>query len=350
MPDTASSPTLAQIARLAGVSVPTVSRVANGRDNVSTATRQRVEAAMRRTGYVQRHRPRPGASSLVDVVVPGLSTGWTAEILRGAEEAATRDQLSLVISQSTPGDCGGRAAGGWLDALGARGTAGVLFTATDLPPAQRQWLAHHAVPHVLIEPACAPPPDTAAVRTADRAGGQVATEHLLHLGHRDIAVIARHGHHALHVDTERLAGYRSALAAAGLHVRQQYLRYAGSVPERASQVAHDLLALEQPPTAVLVCSTELAAVLYEAAAQWGLRVPGDVSVVGFDDLAGANRAVPELTAVEPDAAEMSAWGMRTLVTMMHGETVPPGVTEASPRLVVRRSTAAPSPARRPGLA
>ncbi|MFE0723386.1 MULTISPECIES: LacI family DNA-binding transcriptional regulator [Streptomyces] len=343
MPHTASSPTLAQIARLAGVSVPTVSRVANGRENVSAATRLRVEEAMRRTGYVQRPRPRPGASSLVDVVVPGLSTGWTTEILRGAEEAATRDQLSIVISASTPGECGGRATGGWLDALGARGTAGVLFTATDLPPEQRQWLAHHTVPHVLIEPAGEPPPDTSAVRTAHRAGGHAATEHLLRLGHRDIAVIARHSHHALHVDTERLAGYRSALAAAGLHVRHQYLRYAGSAPEHAFHAAHDLLALEHPPTAVLACSGDLAAVLYRAAAQRGLRVPKDLSVVGFDDLVGAKRAAPALTAVEPAAAEMSAWGMRTLVAMMRDEAVPAGVTETPPRLVLRRSTASPRP-------
>ncbi|WP_217551158.1 substrate-binding domain-containing protein, partial [Pantoea sp. GbtcB22] len=82
--------------------------------------------------------------------------------------------------------------------------------------------------------------------TAHRDGGRAATEHLLGLGHQDIAVIARTSHHTLRGDTERLAGYRSAHAAAGLHVHQQYLRYAGCDPEHAYRVAHDLLRLEHP--------------------------------------------------------------------------------------------------------
>jgi DNA-binding LacI/PurR family transcriptional regulator len=140
----------------------------------------------------------------------------------------------------------------------------------------------------------------------------------------------------------RVAGYRSALATAGVRQRPEYVRY-GSFDET---VAHrrmlELLDLPEPPTAVFVCSDKMALGAYKALAERKLRVPEDVSVVGFDDLAEARWVSPALTTVRQPLAEMAATALRLLVRMMAGERPEGTRTELSTRLVERGSTGAPA--------
>jgi DNA-binding LacI/PurR family transcriptional regulator len=331
-----AGPTLAVVAREAGVSVPTASKVVNGREDVAPETRRRVTEALDRLGYVRRPRfDMARTPGLVDVVVHSLESTWSGPVLHGVEAAAYEAGLDVVVSAGPNGT--GRPEREWLDRLTARGSSGVLFNLAELSPAQYAWLDHHRIPYVLIDPAHEPPPGVVSVGAANWQGGVSATEHLLGLGHRRIAVIA--GQRRTVWGGARMAGYRSALASAGLRHRAEYVRHAGSDEAAARRCTHELLDLPEPPTAVFVCSDRMALGVYEALAERGLRVPDDMSVVGFDDLPQARWATPALTTVRQPLGEMAATALRLLVRMMHGERPEGTRTELSTRLVVRGSTA-----------
>ena len=334
----AAGPTLAVVAREAGVSVPTASKVVNGREDVAPETRRRVTEALDRLGYVR--RPRFDAAKvpgLVDLVVHSLDSSWSGAILQGVEGAAHDAGLEIVVSAGLTRTRGARPERGWLDKLIARGSSGVLFNLSELTPSQYAWLDQHRIPYVLIDPVLEPPPGVVSVGAANWQGGVTATEHLLALGHERIAVIA--GHQRKMCSSARVAGYRSALASAGIRHRPEYVRHAGFDESVAHRRMLDLLDLREPPTAVFVCSDRMALGVYEALAERGLRVPEDVSVVGFDDLPESRWASPALTTVRQPLSEMAATALHLLVRMMEGDRPEGTRTELSTRLVQRASTA-----------
>ncbi|MBZ9642421.1 LacI family DNA-binding transcriptional regulator [Streptomyces sp. PSKA30] len=333
-----AGPTLAVVAREAGVSVPTASKVVNGREDVAPETRRRVTEALDRLGYVRRPRfDAAKAPRLVDLVVHSLDSSWSGAVLQGVEQAAHDAGLDVVVSAGLARSRSGRPERGWLDKLTARGSAGVLFNLAELTEPQYAWLAQHRIPFVMIDPAHEPPPGVVSVGAANWQGGVTATEHLLSLGHERIAVIA--GHRRTMCSSARIAGYRSALASAGLRHRPEYVRHAGFDEAVARGRMRELLDLPEPPTAVVVCSDRMALGVYDAVAERGLRIPDDVSVVGFDDLPEARWASPPLTTVRQPISEMAATALRLLVRMMAGDRPESTRTELSTRLVERSSTA-----------
>ncbi|MEV5342008.1 substrate-binding domain-containing protein [Streptomyces sp. NPDC052676] len=335
-----AGPTLAVVAREAGVSVPTASKVVNGREDVAPETRRRVTEALDRLGYVRRPRFDPARTpGMVDLVVQSLADSRSGAVLHGAEEAAHDAGLDVVVSAALSRNRAARPERGWLDKLSARGSAGVLFNVPELTDAQFAWLEQHRIPFVLIDPVLEPPPGAVSVGAANWQGGVTATEHLLSLGHERIAVLT--GRRRSMCGGARLAGYRSALASAGLPHRPEYIRHAGSDEAAARRQMRELLDLPQPPTAVFACSDRMALGACEALAERGLRVPDDMSVVGFDDLPEARWAAPALTTVRQPFSEMAATALRLLVRMMDGERPESTRTELSTRLIVRGSTAAP---------
>ncbi|MHC5902357.1 LacI family DNA-binding transcriptional regulator [Streptomyces sp. S6] len=337
-PNVTAGPTLAVVAREAGVSVPTASKVVNGREDVAPETRRRVTEALDRLGYVR--RPRFDASKpprLVDLVVHSLDSSWSGAVLHGVEQAAHEAGLDIVVSAGLGRGGGDRPQRGWLDKLTARGSAGVLFNLAELTDSQYAWLEQHRIPFVMIDPAHEPPPGVVSVGAANWQGGVSATEHLLALGHERIAVVA--GRRRKQCSNARVAGYRSALAAAGLPQRPEYVRYGCFEESTARQRMRELLGLPEPPTAVFVCSDHMALGVYQALAEAGLRVPDDISVVGFDDLPESRWASPGLTTVRQPLGEMAATALRLLVRMMDGERPEGTRTELSTRLVTRASTA-----------
>ena len=335
-----AGPTLAVVAREAGVSVPTASKVVNGREDVAPETRRRVTEALDRLGYVRRPRfDAARAPGMVDLVVHALDSSWTGAVLHGVEQAAHDAGLDVVVSAALGRSRAGRPERGWLDKLTARGSAGVLFNLAELTESQYAWLEQHRIPFVMIDPVVEPPPGVVSVGAANWQGGVTATEHLLSLGHERIAVIT--GRRRTMCSGARLAGYRSALASAGLPHRPEYIRHAGFDEAVARRHMRELLDLSQPPTAVFVCSDRMALGVYDAVAERGLRVPDDVSVVGFDDLPEARWAAPALTTVRQPLSEMAATALRLLVRMMDGDRPESTRTELSTRLVPRDSTAPP---------
>ncbi|NGO40790.1 LacI family DNA-binding transcriptional regulator [Streptomyces ureilyticus] len=336
-----AGPTLAVVAREAGVSVPTASKVVNGREDVAPETRRRVTEALDRLGYVRRPRFAAAKSpGLVDLVVHSLDSSWSGAVLHGVEEAAHDAGLEVVVSAGLTRTRGGRPERGWLDKLSTRGSAGVLFNLAEITPSQYAWLDQHRIPFVLIDPVVDPPPGVVSVGAANWQGGVTATEHLLSLGHERIAVIA--GSRRKMCSSARVAGYRSALAAAGVRHRPEYLRYGSFNEVGAHRRMLELLDLPEPPTAVFVCSDKMALGCYQALAERKLTVPDDMSIVGFDDLPEAQWATPPLTTVRQPLSEMAATALRLLVRMMAGERPEGTRTELSTRLVIRES-AGPAP-------
>ncbi|HEY7919716.1 MAG TPA: substrate-binding domain-containing protein [Streptosporangiaceae bacterium] len=322
--------TLAGIAAEAGVSVSAVSKVLNGRTDVAAATRARIAALLRRDGYQVASRLGFG---VVDLLIATLHTPWAEELLRGTVQAADETGASVVVS--TVDSPGGFTA--WLNRATARGTDGAL-TVLNLPDSgELQRLAAARIPLVVIDPPGEPGPGIRSVGTTNWQGCLTATRHLIELGHRRIAIIG--GPEELWSSRARLAGYRAALEAAGLTAPGELIRRDLFCAEGGRRQARELLALPQPPTAIVAGNDPQAFGVLQALGERGLRAPGDLSVVGFDDVPVASWATPALTTVRQPLAAMAATAFRMLYTRPGaGE---PHHIELATTLVIRDSTGPP---------
>lgn len=329
------SATLADVARAAGVSAPTVSKVLNGRADVAPATRARVEELLLQSGY---RRRGIRAAPLLDLVFHELESAWAMEVIRGAEQVAHEQGLSLVLSQSagriTPGQS-------WLDGVLARRPTGVLLVLSKLGPAQREQLASRDIPFAVIDPVGDLEADVPAVGATNWQGGLAATRHLLELGHRRIGVVAGPDH--LLCSRARVDGYRAALETAGLSFDPALVRAGDFHHEAGHECGRQLLRLKNRPTAVFAGNDLQALGVYEAARELGLRIPEDLSVVGFDDLPATRWVGPPLTTVRQPLTEMAATAARIVIRLAEGRDRVTAATrvELATELIVRSSTASP---------
>jgi LacI family transcriptional regulator len=330
--------TLAAIAAEAGVSLPTVSKVVNGRPDVAPATRARVEQLLDEHQYSRSGLRRHRRSGLIDLVFSGLDSPWALEILRGIEEWGARHETAVAVSSVRHGNA--RPAS-WTSALASHHTDGVILVTTRLTEAQLGQLRSAGIPLVVIDPANTPPPDIPSVGATNWAGGLAATEHLISLGHRRVAAIT--GPADFLCSLARVDGYRTALERAGATYDPALVRYGDFLHEGGFARAVELLELPDPPTAIFAGSDQQAFGVYEAARQRGLRIPEDLSVVGFDDLPVARWASPPLTTVRQPLAEMGSTAAQMLGELI--ETMPLRSTrvELSTELILRESTAPPGP-------
>ncbi|MFJ3673216.1 LacI family DNA-binding transcriptional regulator [Streptomyces sp. NPDC090106] len=325
--------TIAEIARQAGVSVPTVSRVVNGRSDVSPRTRALVEELLRRHDYRRRPAAGPGAA-LLDLVFNDLDSPWAVEIIRGVEEVAHAAGVGTVVSaiHGRSGD-----AREWMRNLRARASDGVILVTSDLDPLLHEELRVLGVPLVVVDPAGSPTLDAPTIGAANWSGGMAATRHLLSLGHRRIAMIA--GPPRLLCSRARFDGYRAALEGAGLTVDDELVVPGDFRPESGFTGCSALLDLPRPPTAVFAASDQMALGAIEALRQRGLRVPQDMSLVGFDDLPEVRWSAPPLTTVRQPLAEMGKLAVRTVLGLARAERPDAPRVELGTELVVRASTA-----------
>ncbi|SOD62056.1 transcriptional regulator, LacI family [Streptomyces zhaozhouensis] len=336
-----SRPTLAHIAETAGVSVSTVSKVLNGRDDVSRDTRAKVDSALRHHHYVRRGTPAPDAGvRTVDLVLSGLDGSWPASVASGMEAAAYQAGVHVAISVArSSASATNHRAQDWVDRVLERGSAGVVLGLIEPTRDQLGRLTQARVPCVVIDPLSDPAPDVLSVGTTNWAGAYEATTHLLQRGHRRIALVTGPPQHLY--SRARTAGYRSALAAAGIETEPTLVRDGTYDRASGAEQVRALLQLPSPPTALFICSDHMAIGGYEALAGAGLRVPEDVSVVGFDDLPEARWVAPALTTVRQPLKEMGGSALRTLVRLMNGEELESPRVELATTLVVRDSVAAP---------
>jgi LacI family transcriptional regulator len=333
---------ITEVAKLAGVSIATASRVVSAADYpVSAATRERVLEAARTLDYVPNALARGMLKRqipVVGVIVHDITDPYFAEVVRGVEDAASPSGF-LVITCSTEHDADRERS--YLRLLRSMRAAGVIFAGSGRDdPALNEELRRHvdgirevgaAVVH--LSPHAAGEPD---VRTDNEGGIAALVSALAALGHRRIAFLA--GPSALFVARDRLAGYRRGLADAGLDVDERLIVRTSFDREGGTLGVDTLLAGETPFTALLCANDLLALGALGRLAELGIRVPADVSVAGFDDIAVAALTAPALTTVRVHLRELGRRGFATVARVLAGDAAR---GEQLPIDVVLRASTAP---------
>jgi len=326
--------TVAMVARLAGVSSTTVSKVLNGHAGVGADTRRRVEALLHEHGYRRPQVTEP--ADAIEVVFYGLEGELTTYILDGVARVARQHDLAVVFTDALSPVQAGRP---WAEQLLARRPLGVIAVHSHFTAQQHAQLAVSGIPLVALDPMGEPAHATPSVGATNWNGGVVAARHLLELGHRRIAVIS--GPPQLLVARARLEACRTALETAGAPLEEQLVRSGHFQFQDGLRLAEELLAQPERPTAVL-CGNDLQALgVYEAARRAGLRIPHDLSVIGFDDIAVARWCAPPLTTVRQPFAEMGELAAQILLSVASGDAPDRSRVELGTTLVVRDSTAPP---------
>ncbi len=329
--------TIASVAALAGVGVGTVSRVLNDSSSVSGSTRIRVLEAIEALDYEPSAAARAlstGRTGSIGVVAPFLTEPSVVERLRGVTHrlASSGYQVTLFdVERPEQGDAA-------LRSLAVKGRVDGLLVVS-LPPtgAQLERLETAGVLVVLVDRRVE---GATAVFTDDEAGGRLATEHLLRLGHERIAFVGdtENGPFGFTSSEARRRGYEAALAGAGIAKHPEYVRRGPHRRDAARVAAGELLALAAPPTAIFAASDHQALGVLEAATMAGIDVPGRLSVIGFDDIELARYC--GLTTVAQPLEASGARGAELLLDALGGGA--PDSLELRLELQVRSTTASPA--------
>lgn len=314
------------------MSVATISKVLNGHPDVAAPTRARVEEHLALHGYTRRGSRQQ--ARFIELVFRDLEPSWSVEVIDGVEKVTKASGLSVVL---TVGEDNGSPGTDWLEGVLQRRPLGVVLVISDLPLPYRDKLRSRGIPFVIIDPGGDPAPDEPAVGSTNWDGGLIATRHLIELGHRRIAMIT--GPEDMMCSHARVDGYRSAMSTAGLEIDPAWIRYGDFHPTGGDLHARELLALPEPPTAIFAGSDLQAFGVIAAATQAGLRVPDDLSVVGYDDISLSRWMNPPLTTVHQPLRLMAETATRLVVRLAAGETPETLRMDLATQLVVRGSTA-----------
>jgi LacI family transcriptional regulator len=336
--------TLTEIAQRAGVSVSVASRVLNGDPNLRTRpeTRERVVQAAKDLNYTANYAGRAlrlARSKALALIVPDVSTPLFADLLAGAADASGEQDHTLLLGRSDRVTAGGdlvrRLVGeGRVDGF-------VLQRSDDLSDQALENLVANDARIVLV--ASRTPRRRGSVVLDDVAGGRLATEHLLSLGHRRVALIG--GVERSDIARRREQGYTEALHDAGLRKRDAWVTRLGYSPDVAATAARSLMATSPAPTAIVVANVNGAIGALTALRQGGFDIPGDVSVIAIHDQWMAAHTWPPLTTVKMPFYEVGYLAVRLLLDQLAGAPAEDIVVrDPAPLLILRESTGAPNSA------
>ncbi|MGI5237962.1 LacI family DNA-binding transcriptional regulator [Dactylosporangium sp. CA-139066] len=337
--------TLADVARLAGVSPATASKVLNGRSDVSPSTREVVLGVIAELGYrptAARRDARRGRSLVT--VVDHVESRYAGTVLQSILVAATAVQADLVL-HLPPAEwtaTGRTAAHAWVAQLRESGVVGLIALATAVPDAVLRAGEDAQLPMVAIDPIDTTDSRVVSIGATNWAGGRSATEHVIRLGHRRIAWIG--GPPGSAPSAERFHGYQAAMHSAGLTADRALVWHDAFSVDAGLKHGRHVLTLEQPPTAIVAGNDEIAIGVFAAAKELGIAVPAGLSVTGFDDTAQAEWTTPRLTSVRQPLAGMGRMAVETVLDMADGVQPVSRHLELATTLSVRDSTApAPTP-------
>lgn len=327
-------PTILDVARAAGVGVGTVSRVLNDHPRVAPATRARVRVAIDQLGYRPSSLARAlslGKSTSVTVLVPGLTSASVGMRLRGIIPTFNESDRDVQLSNVDTEDQRTRA---FEAVVTSSRPAGLLVISIEPTAAEMERIRAAEIPLVLVDAAVA---GTHSFVIDNRAGARAATQHLLDLGHSRIAfvgdVVSGVG---VASALPRKAGFKAAMQTAGVAVPSDYIQEGPFGRESALQLTHRVLDLPQPPTAIVAATDTMALGVLEAAHSRGLAVPGDLSVIGFDDIDVAPYV--GLSTVRQPLEESGAAAARCLMGLLAAEGSEPAHTFLPVEVVVRATT------------
>lgn len=328
-------PTIKDVAQHAGVSITTVSHVLNNTRFVSPDLRARVAEAIATLGY----QPNTLARSLrskethtLGMIVPDISNPFFAEIARSIEDAAFGFGYNIILCNSDEDPEKEQA---YIELLLEKQVDGIVFVASGSQSKHLRLILDREIPTVVVDRSL----DESrldCVLVDNRGGGFQATQHLLASGRRRIGCIS--GPSSLTPSWERVEGYREALASAGLHADDTLIRRGDFHADRGFGAMIELLDLPEPPTAVFVCNDLMAIGAIRAITERGLRVPEDIAVVGFDNIALARYTQPPLTTVAQPYVEMGRLAAELLVKRVNGITEPPRQFLLETTLVIRQTS------------
>ncbi|WP_145150767.1 LacI family DNA-binding transcriptional regulator [Pseudomonas oryzihabitans] len=329
--------TIKDVAARAGISYTTVSHVVNNSRPVSPSVREKVEAAIAELGYVPSgvaRSLRSRATGTFGVLVPNAVNPYFAELARGIEDHCERQGYSVILCNS---DDDADKQLRYLRVLKERRIDGLVVATVDGDPRFARALAGLRIPLVLADR----PLDgvqAAHICIDHHQGGLLATRHLLELGHRRIACIG--GPADSPVASERITGYQEALAEAG--IAPGTIQRCPFTAAAGHAAARELLARTERPTAIFAGNDTIALGVLRAAAERGLSVPGQLSVVGFDDIELSRYLYPALTTIGQSIRDLGERAAQLLLARRETVGSPSTHDIAVPRLVLRESTAAPS--------
>lgn len=324
--------TITDVARTAGVSVATVSKVINGRYGVAQATSARVTEVIESLGYessLVARSLRSHRTHVIGILVAEFEP-FSAEILKGAAGALADTGYELL---AYTGGLQGRGAG-WERRYLSRLSGTLVDGAVLVTPTVVE--AGAGIPVVAIDPHTGPT-GLPAVDSDNLAGAVLGTEHLLGLGHRRIGFVG--GRPDLESSRLREQGFRQAMAAAGVAVDEVLVRAGDYRKESTWEPVRDLLQLPDRPTAIFAANDLSAFATLEVARDLGLRVPADLSVIGFDDIPESAQTDPPLTTVHQPIQQMGAAAIGLLTALLDGGDVDEPHVRLPTSLVVRGTTA-----------
>ncbi|HEX7949972.1 MAG TPA: LacI family DNA-binding transcriptional regulator [Candidatus Limnocylindrales bacterium] len=337
--------TIRDVARLAGVSTMTVSRVVNNSGYTSLATRLRVERAVQELGYVPnavaRHL-RSKQTKAIALVVTDITNPFFTTIARGVEDIAGERGFAVMFCNTDESD---DEEARYLRLLIERQVDGVLLVPAGSPRASIRLLRSHKVPLVVLDRRV-PGQRVDNVRCDSEAGAYALARHLIELGHRRIGVLT--GRRAISTSADRVAGVRRALEDAGLSLDEALVRWGrfnfgdGNLSDGHQMAESVLTATDDPPTALFAANNFIAFGTFRALREMGLRVPDDISVVAFDDLPTEWVSDPFLTVAAQPAYEIGRRAAEIMIDSLVGEGAKTGQSVVLPfELIIRRSTGAP---------
>jgi len=329
--------TLKELAMRANVHASTISRVANNDPGlrIAPATRLRIEALLRETGY----RPNGIARGLklrqtnvLAVVIPDVTNPFFAALFRGVEDAAAPRGFNVLLCNT---DGLPERQRSHLQSLQTRRVDGVILASSFLKDPGVHELRRQKGPYVLVNRFSDEGEDP-FVGSDDLLGGRLATEHLLELGHTRIGHLA--GKPIVSTGLLRRRGYLAAHALAGLPADPRLIVEAGYTEEGGVAAARRLLTLDDPPTAVFAVTDMVALGAAGVARQMGLRIPEDLAIVGYNDIPLASRVSPGLTTMHVPIHEFGSVAVRLLLEQLESANTGGRRVRFTPDLVVREST------------
>jgi LacI family transcriptional regulator len=325
--------TIHDVASAAGVSVSTVSRVLNDKDDIAPETYERIKTIIGEMGYTSSLAARSMRSrrtNVIGLIMPDAGEPFPIEVMKGVNRAIAALDYDLIIY--TCGDVRKHYTADreikFVSLLNNSITDGVVV----ITPAATHFITN--APVVAVDPHYEATEYPAVIST-NREGATEAMNYLIELGHRRIGFIG--GRDDLVSANRRLRGYQDSLAQAGIPIDPDLIVQGDFTASAGLRCARQLLNLPVPPTAIFAANDQSALGAYQAAQEAGLSIPGDLSVVGFDNIPEAAQADPGLTTVDQSIQEMGRIAIQMLVKLIEGEPLESKIIKTSTRLVIRDS-------------